>query len=66
MSPAALVSSFLFASIHPQGPVLWAALASVALFSCFLAQKTRSLVPSITMHLAHNTTLLALTLLVSR
>ena len=62
--PAALVSSFLFASIHPQGPVLWAALASVALFSCFLAQKTRSLVPSITMHLAHNTVLLALTLLV--
>ena len=28
--PAALVSSFLFASIHPQGPVLWAALATVA------------------------------------
>ncbi len=57
---AALASSFLFASIHPQGPVLWAALASVALFSCFLAQKTGSLVPSVVMHFAHNATLLTL------
>lgn len=62
--PAALISSFLFASIHPQGPVLWAALASVALFSCFLAQKSRSLVPSIVMHMAHNATLLVLTILI--
>lgn len=64
--PAALLSSFLFASIHPQGPVLWASLATVALFSCFLAQKTRSLVPSVTMHFAHNATLLAVSLLASR
>ena len=60
---AALTSSLLFAAIHPQGPVLWAALASVALFSCVLAQKTRSLVPSVTMHFAHNATLLTLALL---
>lgn len=59
----ALVSSFLFASIHPQGPILWGALASVALFSCALARHTRSLVPSIVMHMAHNTTLLTLALL---
>lgn len=64
--PGALASSFLFASIHPQGPVLWAALASVALFSCFLAQKTRSLVPSVTMHFAHNAFLLTLTVLMGR
>jgi len=64
--PAALLSSLLFASIHPQGPVLWAALATVALFSCALAQTTRSLVPSITMHVAHNTTILVLSLLVGR
>lgn len=64
--PAALLSSFFFASIHPQGPVLWAALASVALFSCVLAQTTRSLVPSITMHLAHNATLLTIAVLVGR
>lgn len=63
--PAALLSSFLFASIHPQGPVLWAALASVALFSCVLAQNTRSLVPSVVMHFAHNATLLILTVLIS-
>ena len=62
---AALVSSFLFASIHPQGPVLWAALASVALFSCALAQRTRSLVPSVVMHFAHNATLLTLAVLAS-
>jgi hypothetical protein len=63
--PAALVSSFLFASIHPQGPVLWAALASVALFSCALAQRTRSLVPSVVMHFAHNATVLTLVILAS-
>ncbi len=63
--PAALLSSFLFASIHPQGPVLWAALATVALFSCVLAQNTRSLVPSVVMHFAHNATLLILTVLAS-
>ena len=63
---AALVSSFLFASIHPQGPVLWAALASVALFSCVLAQKSGSLVPSVVMHFAHNATLLTLTVLMGR
>ncbi|RYG26687.1 CPBP family intramembrane metalloprotease [bacterium] len=62
---AALISSFLFASIHPQGPVLWAALASVALFSCALAQMTRSLVPSVVMHFAHNATLLVLAVLAS-
>lgn len=64
--PGALASSFLFASIHPQGPILWAALGSVALFSCFLAQKTRSLVPSVVMHFAHNATLLALTVVMAK
>lgn len=63
---AALVSSFLFASIHPQGPVLWGALGSVALFSCILAQNTRSLVPSVVMHMAHNATILTLTVLISQ
>jgi len=61
--PAAILSSFLFASIHPQGPVLWGALSVVALFSCILAQNTRSLVPSVVMHCAHNSTLLILTIL---
>ncbi len=64
--PAALASSFLFASIHPQGPVLWASLATVALFSCFLVQKSRSLVPSVAMHFAHNAALLGITVLMSR
>ncbi|RYG32704.1 CPBP family intramembrane metalloprotease [bacterium] len=61
----ALVSSFLFAAIHPQGPVLWFSLASIAGFSCALVLNTRSLWPSVVMHFCHNFTILLLPILIS-
>ena len=57
----ALISSFLFAAIHPQGIALWFGLGSIGFMSCVLAEHTKSLVPSITMHAVHN----GLTLLLS-
>lgn len=51
----AITSSLLFAIIHPQGPVLVFALAGLASVSCGLAYQRRSLVPSIVMHMVHNT-----------
>lgn len=61
----ALLSSFIFASIHPQGISLWFALATVGGMSCFLSVQTKSLVPSIVMHALHNATLMVATLLIS-
>lgn len=63
--PGALMSSFLFASIHPQGPVLWFSLGSVAMVSCLLVTHTKSLVPSITMHFLHNSLILLFGILIS-
>ncbi|RYG66051.1 CPBP family intramembrane metalloprotease, partial [bacterium] len=40
----ALLSSFLFAAIHPQGWAAWPGLMTVALMSCALLTQTRSLV----------------------
>ena len=59
----ALLSSFVFACIHPQGPGGWLGLMTFALCSCVLVNRTRSLVPSMVMHAAHNATLLTLALL---
>jgi membrane protease YdiL (CAAX protease family) len=61
--PAALLSSFAFAAIHPQGITTWLALGTVAVVSCILMKYTRSIVPSIVMHAAHNLTLLTLALI---
>lgn len=63
--PAIALSSFLFASIHPQGVPLWPALGSIAAMSCLLSYQTRSLVPSITLHALNNTVVLILGLLAS-
>lgn len=60
---AALLSSLAFASVHPQGPGGWLGLMAFAMCSCVLASRTRSLVPSIVMHAAHNATLLTMALL---
>jgi membrane protease YdiL (CAAX protease family) len=49
-----VVSSLLFGLIHPQGPILVLALSSVGAVSCLLAYQTRSLIPSIVLHIAHN------------
>lgn len=63
--PAIALSSFMFASIHPQGIPLWPALGSIAAMSCALSYQTRSLVPSITLHALNNTVVLMLGLLAS-
>jgi membrane protease YdiL (CAAX protease family) len=62
----AIASSLLFASIHPQGIALWFALGTVGVASCILVQYSRSLVPSVVMHAAHNFTLLVVGIVVSR
>ncbi len=62
----AIVSSLLFASVHPQGIALWFALGTVGVASCILVQYSRSLVPSVVMHAAHNFTLLVVTLVMNR
>lgn len=61
----AVASSFMFAMIHPQGAVLWFALASVACFGCALTYQRKSLVSSIVMHMLHNTATFWLALLVT-
>ncbi len=62
--PSILISSFLFASMHPQGISIWMSLASVGAASCLLSYKSRSMVPSIVMHCLHNTSIFVLALLV--
>ena len=62
---AAVISSFLFASVHPQGPALLMSLAAVGGMSCYLSYKSRSLVPSIVMHCLHNTALFVLTIVLT-
>ncbi|MBS1723763.1 MAG: CPBP family intramembrane metalloprotease [Armatimonadetes bacterium] len=53
-----LLTGFLFGAIHPQGPVLWAALASVGAMSAVLAYFSGSLIPSMTMHFIHNSAIM--------
>ena len=62
--PSILISSFLFASMHPQGISIWMSLASVGAASCLLSYKSRSMVPSMVMHCLHNTAIFALALMV--
>lgn len=64
ITTAALVTGLIFAMIHPQGIVLWMALATVGTAGCALTYQTRSLIPSIVMHMLHNTAILCITLLV--
>ena len=58
----AVITSLIFAAIHPQGLSIWLALGTVAAVSCALAYHTKSLVPSIVMHALHNFSLLVGTL----
>ncbi len=51
---AACITGLLFASVHPQGPILWASLGFLGMMSCLLAYYTGSLVPSMVMHAVHN------------
>ncbi len=59
----ALVSSFMFAAIHPQGIMLWAPLAWVGGVSCYVSRYSGSLVPSFFLHALHNLTLMGIALL---
>jgi len=57
---AILLSGFLFGAIHPQGPILWAALGGIGAVSALLTYITGSLVPSMVMHACHNAAILTL------
>ena len=53
-----VVSSLVFAAVHPTGVPAWPGLAVIVATSGVLAYQTRSLIPSIVMHAVHNGTLL--------
>ena len=59
----ALVSSLLFAAIHPQGLQAWPALAAIGGMGCFLTYQTKSLLPAIVMHTLHNFIMITFTLI---
>jgi membrane protease YdiL (CAAX protease family) len=59
---SAILTSLLFAAIHPTGIPSWPALMTVALMTCFLNYQTGSVVPGIIMHGIHNGTLLFISL----
>lgn len=59
----ALLTSFGFAAIHPQGPAAWLALGWVGMMGCILTYRTRSILPAIVMHAVHNGALVAMSLL---
>jgi membrane protease YdiL (CAAX protease family) len=61
--PAIVLSSLVFASVHPQGITIWVSLAFVGASSCFLSRQSRSLVPSMVMHCMHNTALFVIVML---
>lgn len=50
----AVLSSFLFAAIHPTGVPAWPALMGLAAMGCALTYVRGSLVPCIAMHAVHN------------
>jgi membrane protease YdiL (CAAX protease family) len=58
-----LISSCIFAMIHPTGIPAWPALAAIGGMSCLLSYQTKSLVPSMVMHGVHNFGTLVFTVL---
>ncbi len=60
-----LLSSFMFAAIHPQGVPLWLALGFIGGMNGMLAYQTRSLVPCMVLHALNNGIVLTLALLLS-
>ena len=51
---AVLLCGFLFAAIHPQGPLIWPALMTPGAASAYLRYYTGSLVPCFVLHMVHN------------
>lgn len=49
-----VLSSFLFAALHPTGIPSWLPLAGVGAMGCFLTIQRGSLLPAIVMHATHN------------
>jgi membrane protease YdiL (CAAX protease family) len=63
LAPGILLSSIIFASVHPQGVTEWLPLAFIGATSCYLSYQSRSLIPGMVMHCLHNTVLCVLMLL---
>ena len=61
--PAIVLSSLVFACVHPQGITIWVSLAFVGASSCYLSYQSRSLVPGMVMHCLHNTAIFVMILL---
>lgn len=62
----AVISSFVFAAIHPQGPAGIPLLMTLALGMCFISYQTKSLVPNIIMHAINNGGALFMLLLIGK
>jgi membrane protease YdiL (CAAX protease family) len=62
---AIVLSSVIFAVIHPQGPMLWPALACVGATAAILTRQTGSLIPAIIMHGLHNATIFGLSVVLN-
>ncbi|MEI7576331.1 MAG: type II CAAX endopeptidase family protein [Armatimonadota bacterium] len=62
----AVISSFVFAAIHPQGPAGIPLLMTLALGMCFVSYQTKSLVPNIIMHAMNNSGALFMLLLIGK
>ncbi|MCG9895442.1 MAG: CPBP family intramembrane metalloprotease [Fimbriimonadaceae bacterium] len=62
---ALALQGFVFAAIHPQGPLAWPMLMMVGMVAGFVAWKEGSLWPAVVMHAAHNGCILILALSLS-
>ncbi|MBS1708369.1 MAG: CPBP family intramembrane metalloprotease [Armatimonadetes bacterium] len=60
-----VVSGLLFASIHPQGPALWPALAGLGALMAYLTYWTGSIVPGMVLHGLHNGAILLVSILIN-
>lgn len=61
-----VISSFLFASIHPQGIAGWPPLMGIGAVCAALTYQTRSLVPAMVVHAIHNGLIVTVSLLILR
>lgn len=61
---AIILQGVIFAVIHPQGPLLWPALACIGITGAILTRQTGSIIPAIVMHFMHNSTLYALNVVI--
>lgn len=61
----AVICGLIFATIHPQGPILWPALALIGAGSAVTARMTGSLIPSITLHACQNFAVLLVNYLIN-